>query len=107
MIDARRDEVFTAVYDSNLHSLLAPTALKLDQNTFSVLLNERPVIFFGSGSDKWKHICNHVNATFQKWDYRYFNLAYLSFQSYLAGAFADLAYVQAEYLKEVHTYKRN
>jgi tRNA threonylcarbamoyladenosine biosynthesis protein TsaB len=107
MIDARRDEVFTAVYDSNLQELMPPTPLKIDQESFSTLLNQTPIIFFGSGSDKWKHICNHENATFRNWDYRYFNLAYLAFQSYQESAFADLAYVQPRYLKEVYTYKRN
>jgi hypothetical protein len=43
---------------------------------------------------------------FQNWDYAYFNLAYLSENLYANSAFADLAYVQPDYLKEVYTYKK-
>jgi tRNA threonylcarbamoyladenosine biosynthesis protein TsaB len=106
MIDARRDEVFTAIYDANMQNLLAPAALSLTSGAFSAILAERPVLFFGSGSDKWKALCESENAAFQKWDYAYFNLAYLSFQEYQNGRFADLAYIQPDYLKEFFTYKK-
>ncbi|RYY29981.1 MAG: tRNA (adenosine(37)-N6)-threonylcarbamoyltransferase complex dimerization subunit type 1 TsaB [Chitinophagaceae bacterium] len=107
MIDARRDEVFTAVYDSNQHELLAPGAISVSDSPYQDLLSKGPVIFFGSGSEKWKALCSHKNAVFQKWDYAYFNLAYLSENLYVKNAFADLAYVQPDYLKEVYTYKKN
>ncbi|RYY16822.1 MAG: tRNA (adenosine(37)-N6)-threonylcarbamoyltransferase complex dimerization subunit type 1 TsaB [Chitinophagaceae bacterium] len=107
MIDARRDEVFTGIYGPDLSELIAPKAIKLDQHAFEEELVKNRIIFFGSGSDKWKTIKNHQNAHFQNWDYAYFNLAYLAYQSYLDKAFADLAYVTPYYLKEVYTYKKN
>jgi len=107
MIDARRDEVFTAVYSASLEPVLPPIALKLDETAFASELQDGRIEFFGSGSDKWKSLCKHEHALFPDWDYAYFNLAYLSYQSYLAGSFADLAYAPADYLKEVYTYKRN
>jgi tRNA threonylcarbamoyladenosine biosynthesis protein TsaB len=107
MIDARRDEVFTAVYDPGLNEIVEPIALKLDDNAYSDQLQIGDVCFFGSGSVKWKGRIGHKNAHFLNWDYEYFNLVYLTYQSFLKQAFADLAYVPPYYLKEVYTYKKN
>jgi tRNA threonylcarbamoyladenosine biosynthesis protein TsaB len=107
MIDARRDEVFTAVYDNNCEPVMVPSALKLAGDSYARELETAMVLFFGNGSDKWKEVSHHPNARFQKWDYAYFNLAYLSQVQYDNRAFADLAYVQPEYLKDFFTYKKN
>jgi tRNA threonylcarbamoyladenosine biosynthesis protein TsaB len=107
MIDARRDEVFTAVYDHNLSPVLPPTALKIDGSAYAEQLRHNPILFFGSGSEKWKCLNGNQNAHFLNWDYAYFNLAYLSHRSFLDKAFVDLAYVSPYYLKEVYTYKKN
>ena len=107
MIDARRDEIFTAVYDHDLNELLSPAPVKLEEGFFSEFLAHGKVMFFASGSAKWKPVLNNPNAIFQDWDYAYFNLAYLAWQSYQFHAFADLAYVEPDYLKEFHTYKKN
>ncbi|MHA4843270.1 tRNA (adenosine(37)-N6)-threonylcarbamoyltransferase complex dimerization subunit type 1 TsaB [Flavitalea antarctica] len=107
MIDARRDEVFTGVYDTDLNEVVTPLALKLDEEAYSDQLQTGDVCFFGSGSVKWKGRIGHKNAHFLKWDYEYFNLVYLTYQSFLNNAFADLAYVPPYYLKEVYTYKKN
>src|SRR5690349_4893942 len=65
MIDARRMEVFTAMYDQHLDTVIEPVALVLDEETFKEQLNKTRVIFFGSGVAKWKHLCNHSNAIFE------------------------------------------
>lgn len=107
MIDARRDEVFTGLYDAELGEISSPMALRLEENSFSEELSKYQVNFFGNGSDKWKRLTDHKNARFLPWDYAYFNLAYLAYHSYTVGAFADLAYILPNYLKEVYTYKKN
>lgn len=107
MIDARRDEVFTAIYSSTGEPVLSPGAAKLEESIFNNQLRDRQVAFFGSGSEKWKVLCKHPNARFPQWDYAYFNPAYLSYQKYQGGHFADLAYTEADYLKDFYTYKRN
>jgi tRNA threonylcarbamoyladenosine biosynthesis protein TsaB len=107
MIDARRDEVFTAVFAPDLSEIIPPVAIKLDETSYADQLLNRQIGFFGSGSEKWKSINGHRNTQFLKWDYAYFNLAYLSYQSYVGKAFADLAYVSPYYLKEFYTYKKN
>lgn len=65
MIDARRMEVYTAVYNYALETLLAPTPLILDENSYDRYLDRGPVIFFGNGSDKAKPLLEkHKNANF-------------------------------------------
>lgn len=56
MIDARRMEVFTAVYDEELHPLMDPGAYLLDDKDFTLRFQnlEKPVYCFGSGMDKWR-----------------------------------------------------
>src|SRR5271168_1032073 len=54
MIDARRMEVFTAVYQKGGKVLLPPIAMVIDENSFSEFLSERFMSFFGDGSYKCK-----------------------------------------------------
>jgi tRNA threonylcarbamoyladenosine biosynthesis protein TsaB len=54
MIDARRMEVFTALYDFSLKPVLDPFALVLDENSFAKSLLKNQVLFFGNGSAKWE-----------------------------------------------------
>ncbi len=52
MIDARRMEVFTAVYDTN-GAVIKPTAAEIiDEASFAGLLNDHQVLFFGDGAEK-------------------------------------------------------
>jgi len=65
MIDARRMEVFCAVYDKNL-TVVEPVAPKIiDENSFSDLLKEKKIFFFGDGAAKCKTVLFHQsNAVF-------------------------------------------
>ena len=63
MIDARRKEVFTGVYDLALNKVMQPQPLILDENSFSEF-KDRKLVFFGNGSDKAKDILNIPNAKF-------------------------------------------
>jgi tRNA threonylcarbamoyladenosine biosynthesis protein TsaB len=100
MIDARRMEVFTAIYDHTLNELLSPIALILNRNSFSNFLESKTVLFFGNGSDKWKAICNATNASFTDISQSYMALAALSYTYFSQQRFANLAYVEPFYLKE-------
>lgn len=64
MIDARRMEVYAAIYDRGLHPLHPTTADIVDENTYLEWLDSRPVYFFGNGADKCKAVLNHPNARF-------------------------------------------
>jgi len=64
MIDARRMEVFSAFYNCRNEIKRPVSANIIDKNSFSDILSERPVLFFGTGSEKSKSILNHPNAFF-------------------------------------------
>lgn len=64
MIDARRMEVFSAFYNDKNEIMRPVSANIIDTNSFSDILSERPVLFFGTGSDKSKSFLNHPNAFF-------------------------------------------
>jgi tRNA threonylcarbamoyladenosine biosynthesis protein TsaB len=64
LIDARRMEVFTAMYDQNLSVIEAPNAQILTDLSFFDNFNKKNILFFGSGMQKWKNICTSPNAYF-------------------------------------------
>jgi tRNA threonylcarbamoyladenosine biosynthesis protein TsaB len=107
MIDARRMEVFTAVYDESLQELVAPKALILDAFSFKEELNNKPLICFGNGCFKWKGISRYPNVLFidEKIDMAK-ALAKLATDLYLAKNFASLAYAEPVYLKEFYSYMK-
>ncbi|MEI8059339.1 MAG: tRNA (adenosine(37)-N6)-threonylcarbamoyltransferase complex dimerization subunit type 1 TsaB [Ferruginibacter sp.] len=100
MIDARRMEVFTAVYDHNLNNIIQPAALILNELSFAELLNKQPVIFIGNGIIKWGKICSHSNASFIQSFSIPAALSELSYSAFLNREFTDLAYSEPYYLKE-------
>lgn len=104
LIDARRMEVFTAVYDPSLELLLDPQALILTGDAYMTILDERQLAFIGSGANKWKNTCIHPNAVFPELQTDANQLADLSYKKFIRAVFADLAYAEPAYLKEFHTH---
>ena len=100
MIDARRMEVFTAIYDENLRIIKEPSAMVLDENSFANGLLNNTIIFFGNGSTKWKNICTHPNALFLPDLNNSLAMSKLAYTKFCNSDFADLAYVEPFYLKE-------
>jgi tRNA threonylcarbamoyladenosine biosynthesis protein TsaB len=100
MIDARRMEVFTAVYNAALTPVLAPVAMILNESSFAGILAEQRVIFLGNGAAKWQKICSHPNASFATVANSSSAMAGLSYMAFLKNQFADLAYTEPFYLKE-------
>ena len=100
MIDARRMEVFTALYNQDLTTALAPCAMVLDENSFAQQLKQNKIVFFGSGAFKWQAMCKHPNASFAVVSNLANAMAALSNTYFKKQAFADLAYSEPFYLKE-------
>lgn len=102
MIDARRMEVYCAVYDKNNNPLLATTAEIIDEHSFKDLLEKKTVYFFGDGAEKCKTVLQkNANAFFI--DHLYpsaTNMILLSEESYKHNAFEDVAYFEPFYLKD-------
>ena len=100
MIDARRMEVFTAIYQNDLTLYLQPCAMILDEFSFKKELLKSRILFFGSGSEKWKQVCNHPNAIFKSVSVMPESFSKSSDFLFSEKKFTDLAYSVPSYLKE-------
>ncbi|MFY9310517.1 MAG: tRNA (adenosine(37)-N6)-threonylcarbamoyltransferase complex dimerization subunit type 1 TsaB [Bacteroidia bacterium] len=102
MFDARRMEVYCAIYDS-LNNLIRPTAAEIiDENSFSDLLDKNTVFFFGNGAEKCMSMFSkNKNAVFIK-DIvpSAEGMIALSENSYKLGQFENVAYFEPFYLKD-------
>jgi tRNA threonylcarbamoyladenosine biosynthesis protein TsaB len=103
MIDARRMEVFTAVYDLDLKEVIKPHARILDKNSFEDILMRQKILFWGNGSLKFQKVCQNSHAIFKKMPLNTLALATLTYKSFIGSNFADLAYTEPLYLKEFFT----
>jgi tRNA threonylcarbamoyladenosine biosynthesis protein TsaB len=106
MIDARRAEVFTAVYNRQSEIVIAPAAVELESNTFAALMHQSPIIYTGSGADKWKNICEHQNAFFENINISPVVFSQISIQLFENQQFNNLAYAEPEYIKAVYTTQK-
>ncbi len=106
MLDARRMEVYTAVYDTALNPLLPPGAMLLDEGSYSRWLGESKMLFFGNGSEKFKPLANHANARFVSGiEPLAGDMLALSEQAFAKNDFIDIAYSVPLYLKEIQATK--
>lgn len=103
MIDARRMEVFTAIYSTSLEPVLPVSALILTGESFARHLADSPLYFFGDGSPKWQTICTNSNALFLKVDWNAGNMAEIAESYYIQKKFSSLAYSIPVYGKEFHS----
>lgn len=103
MIDARRMEVFTALYDPELQQVIPPSAVILDDNSFKNELEQHHIVFCGNGSIKWQNICKHSNAVYSGAGYSIADLGRVAEQKYIGQEFADIAYTEPLYVKNVYT----
>lgn len=103
MIDARRMEVFTAVFDQELKPVLPPTNLILNENSFSDLIQENTILFCGNGAHKFQEIVKHSTAVFDFTEADASAMAGLAYPKFLTQDFADLAYSQPSYGKDFHS----
>jgi tRNA threonylcarbamoyladenosine biosynthesis protein TsaB len=103
MIDARRMEVFTGLYNTKLQELITPCAMILDNHSFADWLDNHPILFFGNGSQKFKTVVQHSNASFIDSVYEPQHMADLASEEFSRRSFADLAYAEPIYLKEFYS----
>ena len=100
MIDARRDEVFSAFYDNSNRLIRDVRADIIDSTSYTQELRKK-VLFFGDGSTKVKDIVKSDNAFFLENIYPYsYNMADISFEKYNNKDFEDIAYFEPFYLKD-------
>ncbi len=100
MIDARRNEVYTAVYSAQMGEQIAPQPMVLDECAFSEMLKEKNIIFFGSGSYKWKGICINHNASFGDTGDLIGGATLIAYSKYCDKNFADIKLTIPLYTKD-------
>lgn len=101
MIDARRMEVYAAVYDRALHAVREIRADIIDEQSYAEFLEKHPVYFFGNGAAKCREKLTHPNAHFiddihplAKWMFP------LAEKAVAVEDYKDVAYFEPFYLKE-------
>lgn len=106
MIDARRMEVYTGVYDMALNALVEPKPLILDENSYKEIEPGRPMLFFGNGSDKARDVITRRDAMFIP-DVAPLavDMIALAERDYAQRRFLDIAYSVPTYLKEFQATK--
>lgn len=109
MLDARRMEVYAAIYDSKLQVVRDTAADIVTSETYESYLNKGKVCFFGNGAAKCQEVISHPNASF----YRDIvplaeDMRELANQAFVSGDFVDVAYFVPFYLKDfVATVPKN
>lgn len=101
MIDARRMEVYTLAMDIHANILIEAMPLIIDQESFSNLLINNKVVFFGNGAPKCRNIITHPNACFiDSVEASAVQIGRIANDYFNQGKFEDLAYFEPCYLKE-------
>ncbi len=101
MLDARRMEVYSAVYDPGMNQLRATQAQILDESSFAQYLETSKVHFIGNGVAKFEDICTHPNAVYHKEQYPSANeMAEIAEFKYQKSDTEDVAYFEPYYLKD-------
>lgn len=102
LLDARRMEVYCAIYDNQLNEILPVQLLVLNEESIKIFNKEKDIYFFGNGMSKSKillqtlpnvHFIDDITASAS-------SMVSLAFQKYTTQNFADMAYVEPNYLKE-------
>lgn len=106
MLDARRMEVYTAIYDLALTPLVKPIPLILTPDSYNEYLSKGKVMFFGNGSDKARDVIRNDNAVFVSDIVPLAtDMTALSDRAFARKEFLDLAYSVPNYLKDFQAIK--
>jgi len=102
VMDARRDEVYSAVFDSSYDSIREVLAQIITKDSFRELISRNKLFFVGNGQEKCKRLIkNNSNLIFSSHDtFPSSNeMAGLSFEKFKNSKFEDIAYFEPDYLK--------
>ncbi|WP_378181828.1 tRNA (adenosine(37)-N6)-threonylcarbamoyltransferase complex dimerization subunit type 1 TsaB [Aquimarina sp. SS2-1] len=104
MIDARRMEVYSAVFSNEYDQLRPIEAEVLTETSYQDYLRENKVYFIGNGVTKFTEICNHQNAEFILKKLPSANeMATIAYKKFLSNKFEDVSYFEPYYLKDFVT----
>jgi tRNA threonylcarbamoyladenosine biosynthesis protein TsaB len=102
VIDARRMEVFTAVYDHELREIRPPHALIITANSYDEFSGKGSVIFTGNAVAKLKQVIRHDNVLFNDGMPDARSMAGLASERFEEKVFSDVAYTEPLYVKEFY-----
>ncbi|MBK8873233.1 MAG: tRNA (adenosine(37)-N6)-threonylcarbamoyltransferase complex dimerization subunit type 1 TsaB [Bacteroidetes bacterium] len=102
MIDARRMEVYTALFDKKAEFVMETSAQIIDNKSFESFLGSKKVLFFGDGMQKCRELLNSSeNALFlDEITNSAVGMVHFSENSYKIGQFESTAYFEPFYLKD-------
>lgn len=107
VLDARRMEVYSAVYDADLNEVRETKAEIIDHNSFSEYSEKGSTLIIGSGAEKCQEFLSHPNFTFKtKAVPSAKEMAKLSYKKFKAGKFENVAYFEPYYLKDFILQKK-
>ena len=101
MLDARRMEVFAALYDTSLHEVRGVQSDIVDADTYKEFLDHHHVFFFGNGAGKCMDVIQHPNAHYIP-DVQPLakNMMPLAEQRHHKSQYEDVAYFTPQYFKD-------
>jgi len=100
MIDARRMEAYTKVFDANFNEVRAIEAEILDNESFAVFLEQGKVVFIGNKTEKTQEVIQHENATLIDSLPSAKEMSDLAYAKYKKNDIEDVAYFEPYYLKD-------
>lgn len=101
MIDARRMEVFSAVYNARLEVKEPVAAIIVEENSFDRILKKNHVVFFGNGAAKIEGTIRHENGHIVKGiEPSAKHMIPLALEAFQKKQFEDTAYFEPFYLKD-------
>jgi len=108
MLDARRMEVYTAVYNTKFCKIMDTEALILEPNSYDEFLNQTHCHFIGDGAEKSKNLYQGENTSFSPTTFPAARaIVELIEQKYQNKQFEDVAYFEPYYLKDFVDGKKN
>ena len=103
MVDARRMEVYSGIFDTCGKQLTQTSATIVDGSTFAGILAEGPALFIGDGALKCKEVIADLGAFYHETCPRASAMLHPALEAFRAGQFEDTAYFEPFYLKEFIT----
>lgn len=100
MIDARRMEVYTAVFTPDGNQITETAPMIIDENCFADILEEGSCLFIGDGAGKCADVIKHPNAHFLQCQPKASAMVAPAMKAYKEKRFEDVAYFEPFYLKE-------
>jgi tRNA threonylcarbamoyladenosine biosynthesis protein TsaB len=106
LIDARRLEVYTALYDVHLNLIKEPAAMILSADFLKDERDNYQIVVAGNGSAKLRSILQHENIIYSPVEAEMRHFVRLAHHAYGLKKFADVAYSEPVYLKPVYIKQR-